>query len=134
MEKEAGMSDSDYVEPIYKPEISEVSGNGYTISKRGAELSPPFADIFYYSDDDINFFFRASRFEIGDNDGEFIDNDEYVIDSLWKSNETLQYDKTNLDESAQIRALDNIVDGLHYMWSGSKPPPKWVRVQLRKVT
>lgn len=125
------MSESDYLEPEYRAETSEVRGNGYIIRKRGAELKPPFADIFYYADDELNFFFRASRFTMGKTDGEFVDNDEYVIDSLWKNDETLQYGKPNMEESAQIQALDNIVDGLHYMWSGSKPPPTWVRVKLR---
>ena len=128
------MSGTDYVVPQYRPETSEVKGGNYMIRRRSAERVPPFADIFFYIDDDVNFYFRASRFIKGDEVGELIDNDEYIIDSLWKSDETLMYPKGNLDEAHQIQALKNIVDGLHYMWVGSKPPPKWVRVQIRRVT
>jgi len=128
------MSGTDYVVPQYRPETTEVQGKGYTIRKRGGEKVPPFADIFFYIDDNINFYFRAARQEKGEEVGELIDNDEYVIDSLWKSDETLQYPKGNLNEQHQITALKNIVDGLHYMWVGSKPPPTWVRVALRRVT
>jgi hypothetical protein len=127
------MPEKDYIEPEYRSETSEVRGDGYIIQRRGGELRPPFADIFHYSDGNIQFFFRAARFTIGNVDGEFLDNNEYVVDALWKSDESLQYPKANLSERSQVRALRNIVDGLHYMWSGSKPPPAWVRVQLRAV-
>ncbi len=122
-------------EPVYDASSGEVRGRDYVITRKGSELKAPFADIFHYQDEHIDFFFRASRFAVDmHGDTQFIDNDEYVIDGLWKSDDEMRFDKAKLQEDDQLRALENIVDAMHYMWSGQKQPPSLVRVALRRLT
>ncbi len=126
------MAFDDTEEPVYDQQAGELRGDGYVITRIGSELDVPFADIFLYKDDRIEFFFRANRFTVPlTGEIQFIDKDEYVIDGLWKADEDMRHDKQDLDEDDQLRALENIVDAMHYMWSGHKSPPSLVRVALR---
>jgi hypothetical protein len=94
----------------YDSEDYTYHGDGFLIQERGSDQD--LNTIFYYKDQNVDFYFAASRFEIINQDTyKSRDTMEYNIKRMWGENVGVVHNKNIADEHKKI-ARKNILENL----------------------
>ncbi len=120
--------------PQYDKNSMQVRGREYYITLAGTSIRDEILGIFFYQDDNTNFYFLAERQKwtktpTSKNIGEVNDTETYAIRRLWCGDVKCVRKKESISEISKNTARKNILEGMMLMEERCGSPPKGVFIQ-----
>jgi hypothetical protein len=128
--------DESAAQSSYDKDKKQVNGPDFQISYVGERPLEEIYAIFYYKDNEVDFYFAAERLKWVEaserpTGRDIIDTKKYVIERMWCVDMGCVHTKDNLPDAVKKRAKCNILSGLKLMQERSNSPPDEVRFARR---